>query len=497
MRSALILLFLLAWLGVAAAQDPDKKPDGGDAKPAPKPAPKEAPAYKLPEKERAKLKGHLAKYLYPKGKTRQQLREKFEEYVSKLVDGHSVLEDVEALTDLANEAKLASVAKKIGRKRAIEEISVKPRVHGFPGGVGTVKYWLYLPKNYKEKELSPLIFCLPNNTLYPKGSDYIKEMWLRNPAVADQYIIVAPIAPRKGVRWSDPKAYAMAMIALRHAAGNFEHDKNTGGPAVNINRMFIDGGDIAAGIAARFAELWTGAILHDAKGSARGTPDLRSTGLSGVPAFCVCRKGKKGQASFAKRLKGDSAGSVSEVVEPDGDKVLGDVRKIRLWMEAQPRENQPRKIAYTVHDPSFQRHFWINILDYDSSIKGKPSFLAEADRASNVVEIEPRGLLRFEVFLNDAIIDLNKDVTIVIIDGENEIQFSKGKVERNLAVLLDELVESNHPWRAYTARVVIDMPTLRDAEAKRKAEAAKAAGGGKDDKKEDKPSGGDAKGAPK
>ena len=96
MRTALVSLILLVWLGVAAAQDPseNQKPaDGGDAKPAdPAPAkaaaPKEAPAYKLPEKERNKLKGHLEKYLYPKkGKTRQQLREKFEQYVSKLVDG--------------------------------------------------------------------------------------------------------------------------------------------------------------------------------------------------------------------------------------------------------------------------------------------------------------------------------------------------------------------------------------------------------------------------
>ncbi len=86
MRPALVSILLLAWLGVAAAQDPaeNQKPaDGGDAKPAEgaeaKPAPKEEPAYKLPEKERKKLKGHIEKYLYPpRGKTRQQLREKFD-----------------------------------------------------------------------------------------------------------------------------------------------------------------------------------------------------------------------------------------------------------------------------------------------------------------------------------------------------------------------------------------------------------------------------------
>ncbi|MCZ6786506.1 MAG: hypothetical protein O7E54_05005 [Planctomycetota bacterium] len=510
MRPALVSLLLLAWLGVAVAQDPatNQKPvEGGDDKPAEaKPEePKEAPAYKLPEKERKKLKSHLQKYLYPpKGKTRQQLRQKFEAFVSKPVGGHSVLEDVDALMELANEAKLASVSKS-GRKRTIELVSVSPDVHGFPGGIGTVKYWRYLPKNYSYKVLSPLIFCLPNNKLWSKGSDYIKEMWLRNPSIADKYVIVAPVPPTKGAPWYQPKAYGMAMIALRHAAGNFEQTKKNGGPAVNINRMFIDGGDVAAGVAARFAELWTGAILHDATGSGKGVPNLGSGGLNGIPAYCVCRKGKK-QVKFAKRLTAGNVGSTSEVVEADGKKVLGDVKKIRMWMEKQPRISQPRKIAYTIHDPSFQRHFWINVLDYDSSFRGKPSFAAEADRASNIVEIEPRGLLRFEVFLNDAIVDLNKDVTIVIIDGEEEIQFFKGKVERNLALLLDELIESNHPWRVYTARLVIDMPTLRAAQAKRKAaEAAekkkaadkKKAAEGKDGGKKEEPSGGDTKGAPK
>ena len=137
---------------------------------------------------------------------------------------------------------------KAGRKGAIKTVEIRPEVHGFPGGVGTVKYFLYLPKTYAPgKRQVPLILSLPNNRKYPDGAAYIKEMWLRSPNIAKNYAIVVPTPFKKGEAWNRRKSYGRAMIALRHAAGNFEQKKKTGGPALDQRRVFIDGDNTAAG----------------------------------------------------------------------------------------------------------------------------------------------------------------------------------------------------------------------------------------------------------
>ena len=98
------------------------------------------------------------------------------------------------------------------------------------------------------------------------------------------------------------------------------------------------------------------------------------------------------------------------------------------------------------------------------------------NRKTNTVTITSEGLLRFEIFLNDALVDLNNEITILIEDGAEPIEFFKGKVERSLSMTLNELVASNHPWRVYPVRFDVDMPTVRAQEAERIA-AAKAAAG--------------------
>ncbi|MEE8104373.1 MAG: hypothetical protein V3T86_02445 [Planctomycetota bacterium] len=509
MREAISLLLLLALTGGVFAQEPANAGAGGDGA-APgasgdkkadenKPedekaegaadtekaeAPKEAPAFELPDKDKKKLDALMRDYLFPK-KSRLSARAKLEKFISKLVDGHSVLEDVPSVVRAASRAKMSFANPKAGRKGAIKTVEIRPDVHGFPGGVGTVKYFLYLPKTYAPgKRQVPLILSLPNNRRYPDGAAYIKEMWLRSPSIAKNYAIVVPTPFKKGEAWNKRKSYGRAMIALRHAAGNFEQRKKTGGPALDQRRVFIDGDNTAAVIAARFPEVFAGAILHGATGFGRGTSfgSVRAVnlskhgGLTGLPTYCITNEKKKSHALFAAKLLAGTKGSVQQTAK-DPKKPLGDVEKLAEWMDKVERQDQPRKLEYTIHDPSFQRLHWIYINSYDGTFDGSSSsrpmagFTAEADRATNVIEIDNRGLERFELFLNDALVDLNKEITINVLDGEEEMEFFKGKVTRSVSVLLDELVASNQPWRTYTARFVVDVAALRELHAKRKAEA--------------------------
>ncbi|MHC4819041.1 MAG: hypothetical protein ACYTF8_13400 [Planctomycetota bacterium] len=486
MRAFLSVLLLAALASQGLAQG--NPAEGGDKPKAEVGEAAEAPAaWKLPEREAKKLDSLLKEFLHPKKPAdRKATLQKLKKFVAKEVDGHSVLEDVDAIARIANRHRFFN-PKLTSKRGKLKVEEVKPETHGFPGKIGTVKYHLYLPTKYSEKQLWPLLFCMPDNKKWPDGAKYIVDAWVkRSPKIADGFVIAVPIPRTKGEAWTDARSYARAMIALRHVSGNFESTKKHGGPAVDMMRVFIDGEDAAALVAARFPEMFAGAILHRCDGRAGTGPNLRTSGrLSGLAAFAIFEEAQKRQKEFAERLKADNAAGMAVRSEDVGP--LGNAKTIVAWMEMQAsRVPQPTVIGYTIHDPSFQRHYWINVLGYEAAMKGDPIFDATADRAKNEVRIDLAGISRFELFLSDALVDLSKKVRIVVVEKDQEYEFLNDMVPRDVAVLLDELLATNHPWRIFPAKFVVDLADLRAKAAKAEADKAKAAQKQNQDKKPDK-----------
>lgn len=427
-----------------------------EEKPAEEPEAEAPPAWTMPERDAKKFGDLLESYFRPgKRVSRQEILEKFAKLLEKDIDGHSALEDVAGITALANAKR--EFHRKINWRGKVKEHSVAPDVHGFP--IGTVTYWLYLPKDYSDKQLYPLIFCMPDNGKNPDGRKYIRDTWVSNPAVAEKFLVVCPQPEIKGEDWTREKSMARAMIALRHCIGTFDLDKNNAGPATDTLRVFVHGGDVAALVAARYPEVFAGAILENATGRLDATDVGRFGQLSGLPAFLVSDKKQQAQSNFAARVH--EANKASSVVDQMDATAVGE------WLLNLPvHDAQPHKLSYAVHDGTFQRHYWINVLQYDAAVKPAPSFSAVVRRADNEIQVSVEGISRFELFLNDALLDLNKDVRIVVDEGEGkEYEFFKGKVERSLPKMLDELVASNHPWRVYPVRFVVDVPVLRERAA--------------------------------
>ncbi|MGQ0614808.1 MAG: hypothetical protein ACT4PV_13820 [Planctomycetaceae bacterium] len=483
--SSLILTLALVLLGGTVRAGDPAPPGEGGAPPDPAAAggeePKPPPLFTMPEAERRKIEKFLSDYFHPGRQSRTEIIEKLERHIARGVQGHTVLEDVATLTDIAN--RLRTSNPKYGRgKGRITEVDVKPAEHGFPGGIGTVRYHVYIPKEYEASGLAPLIFCLPDNREWANPQDYLKAMWIdRSPGIAQKYVIVVPEPQSRGEAWTTTRSWARAMISLRHVCGTYGADAKSGGAAVDMRRIFIDGGEAAALAAARFREVFVGAILHACQGRTQDGPDLaRLGGIAGLPAYVVCDPKKAAQLQFGESLRAQNAASSVEQAAAADATYLGDPAKIAPWMEALERVDQPAQIDFLVHDPSFQRCFWINVVDFDAAAKPAPGIVATADRVKNEVLLRPNGVDRFELWLNDAIVDLSRDVRIAVQDGEQTLVVFEGKVDRRVADMLGEWEASNHPWRVYTSRFLVDLPSLRAAQAKLEAEkAAKAEEGAK------------------
>ncbi len=473
MRAWSMLVLAAVFSGAVVAQD--GTPAGAPPGPAPE-EPKEPPAWRIPDKDARKLQDLFAEYLGGPAKERAEVLKKIERAIEKPIDGHSMLEDVAALVSMANRARGFNAKVKKGQ---VQEVPVGPEVHGFPN-TGTVKYWLYVPKEYPGDRLWPLLVCIPDQKKHGDGKKYAEEWVSKSPSVAQSFVVVVPQAHAKGAEWTSPESLARAMISLRHAAGTFGVEPKDGGPATDSLRIFLEGADEASIIVARFPEVFAGAILRGADGRAGAKPNVAAAGqLSGVPAFCVIDPKSKAQREFAQRIHAKNAASA--VVE-DGS-LVGDPAAIGQWMEKLPaRPPQPREIAYSVHDGSFQRHYWINVIDFDASVDPAASFTATADRAKNEVRIDVDGIGRFELFLSDALVDLNRPVRIVISEADKEFAFFATKdgfdtLTRDVGTMLGELLDSNHAWRVYPVKLLVDVRELRERAAA--AEAAPPAEGGK------------------
>jgi hypothetical protein len=457
MRAWWTLLLSAALAAAVAAQEGDAPAGEPEGKPAEEP--KEPPAWKIPDRDIRKIESPLIDFLAGDLKDRADVLKKMEKVVEKPADGHSMLEDVAALVSIANRARTSDPKLKKGQ---VQEISVAPEVHGFPA-TGTVKYWLYVPKDYRYDQLWPLLFCMPDQKTHGDGKKYAEDWVAKSPKVAEAFLVAVPQPHAKGASWSTAASLGRAMISLRHAAGTYGLDKKVAGPATDYLRIFIEGGDDASVVAARFAEVFAGAVLHGADGRS-GLVNVAATGyLSGMPAFCVVDPKRKSQKEFAQKLiDANDAGVVIE----DGA-LEGNATAIGIWMDKlPPRVPQPREITYTVHDGSFQRHHWVSVLGFDASYQPAPSFRATADRARNDVIIEVEGISRFELFLSDALVDLNKPVRIVVMEEGRELPFFTTKdgrdmLTRELGAMLRELLDSNHPWRVYPVRLVVDVAELR------------------------------------
>ena len=225
------------------------------------------------------------------------------------------------------------------------------------------------------------------------------------------------------------------------------------------------------------------------EGKAKRGPNVRTNGqLSNLPAYVIYEAKSKRQQQFGEKLKADNKDSVLVTVEKAGP--LGNAKAIAAWMEKLgTRTGHPTDLRYVVQDASFQRHYWLNILEFDGATKPDPMISATVDREKNEITIDILGISRFEVYLNDAIVDLSKKVRIVIVDEEKELEFYNEIVTRDLRRVLDELITSNQPWRVYSARLIVDVPDLRAKIQKLEAKKAEELQTKGDKKGPDSPAG--------
>lgn len=171
----------------------------------------------------------------------------------------------------------------------------------------------------------------------------------------------------------------------------------------DLRRIYIDGHGSGASAAlllcARFPGAQTGAIV-------RGTPPQRIDfgNCLGAPVLFVGADSKE----FHDTWKGND-GFVLEHHDALDDATL------LAWMAAHPKEFAPKKVVIETQDLRCAAGYWLKVSGEDPTLeKLSVKINAVVDREKNeVTVVTNEKVLRFEIYLNDALLNLDKPIRVL------------------------------------------------------------------------------------
>lgn len=245
------------------------------------------------------------------------------------------------------------------------------------------------------------------------------------------------------------------------------------------NRVILDCGAGSCGFAMRVASYFPGRfagfILREPvefgripSGGDVGQRDAFAYGSLAGQKVLLIRTGETTEACgrIAKKLNELEEGAC-EILDADTPDLQA---KIAAWAEKVRRDLFRKFVVLEPNHDMFLKSHWVQVDSAEtvaSGPTGRPYLRAEADHASNRITVTARNVQSFQLLLNDAIVDLDKDVTIVV-NGKAVTE----KLQRSFQTLTEflsfTLFDTNRVWTA----------TYRTAVPKSDAPADKTSGEG-------------------
>lgn len=329
-------------------------------------------------------------------------------------------------------------------------------------------YAVRWPKKYKPGAKSlPLIISLPPRVdgKWTKPKNWLEQDW---PATIDtvltDYIVAVPEFPEDS---NLSKVYAKGeemdaksrqdVGRLLKIFGNLLATFR-----VDTNRIFLEASGESVPFALRIASIWpyrfAGLILKNPKGIQNCVAD----NLSLVPTLILSDAGNKGTGqALAKML------AQAKLIEVEGDLPFADKGgEIAEWMGGVQRPLFSPDLTYTPVLDAFRKAYWVRILNAELVADKQPRLEVHADRKTNKISLKAENIGAVLLLLNDAIVDMDKEITIEI-NGKVVQQLKKTRKKSFIWGPSDSLImfSGDQSW-IFTAAVKFDVPRTEEESSK-------------------------------
>ena len=312
-------------------------------------------------------------------------------------------------------------------------------------------YAVHVPAAYDPAKAWPLLVTLHGTG--GNGTAWI-QTWLRT--ARENYVVIAPTTSRH--TWGPRQGHYYVLTALREILDELRIDGN---------RIYLDGMSMGGGGAFRLAEHFPDRWAAIAPRC--NVPDLRqkkdktfitmlAENFRGVPVYWVVgAKDPKIPIEMVHAAKADLEAAKGELVYrefPDGghDWSLEKDDVVLEWYGKHARNPYPEEIAWKSYEKIFARAWWVEVTkrtdppplimvhldqkgqESERRTELRPPALVKAKRKGNAIEVSTEEVLQLRVWLDDAMVDLDKPVTITV----NGRKLHDGIVKRSVDVLIDD-----------------------------------------------------------
>lgn len=396
-----------------------------------------------PGKERRQVKREVNK-----------VREKFVKELeknSKKVDVMASLPDLQAIfaNSIPYDRERGS-----GQFKAVRDMD-DPRVP--KNGFGVV-----VPKDYRHTTAMPLILSLPTRLedKWEASKNHFESVWDGSARTEDSIIAIPDLEASLDFdtmiaadATNGPEVRRNRKIAVLGTAVGVRTTFR-----VDYDRIFLDCGKGSSFYGVRFAtyspQFLAGLILRDPQtlGDQTGLGSMK-----GLPVLLISSPNTKSACDELKaKLDALQPGSCTVLEASDAYPFKGEQAEIDAWVAKQRRNIAPTDVLVQPNMPTDRNAYWVR-LGVPEPIQGvpveaRPIVRATADRASNRIKIDAKGVSDVTLQLNDALVDLSKPFTV-----ELNGKASEHKLDRNLEYLIQQLMRRQDPGWIWTAQLQLEI----------------------------------------
>lgn len=298
-----------------------------------------------------------------------------------------------------------------------------------------------LPRDYAPQGRGhALILALPDAE--EPADQHLRSRWT-SPEVQANAIVVVPSMPEATQDWSRvmaagrPGGVSHVLTALRLASAEL---------AVDFNRVYVvgHGKSVPTAMYVGNAAPQRFAGVAGRAGDAEPVAKLAPDNFSNLPLWF------SGAGANAKAF-GQAAEALDVDVTLDQ---AGSEADLWAWMTAHPRAAYPSRVTVAPGDPFPTRAYWLRIAPNAPDAR----IVAEVDREAGRIEIEGTGASQVTLYLNDAVLDLDRPIRVAYKNREHE-----RLAARRVAWVLDLLQDgTSDPASVYVATLTIDLEDVQE-----------------------------------
>ncbi len=230
---------------------------------------------------------------------------------------------------------------------------------------------------------------------------------------------------------------------------------------LDFNKVFLDTGRGASAFAMRiatfFPQSFAGIIIRNPVDI---TDEIRLGSLRGMPVLLIHSDAETKEAAekIASVLNGMQPDSAT-VLEGKGESPFtASQPEIDRWMEGRSRDLTPHHVVVEPNHDGFRTAYWV-VMGIAEPLAGLPNALrprmeVKVDREKNRIVVDARNVEDFQLLLNDDLLDLGKEFTVVV--NGKAIQ---EKRERNLLFMFDKMMKRQDPSYVFTTEFAASVPS--------------------------------------